>query len=88
MTCCFIKDIRKYMTENHISNNLDTDHPIKELGIYKINKINKYNWIVCMKGPKYTLYKDGVYKIDLKFPEDFPNQRPKVNFLLNYAISK
>ena len=80
MTCCFINDIRKYMSDNNISSNLDTDHPIKEPGIYKINKINKENWIVCMKGPKYTIYKDGVYKIDLKFPKDFPTQRPYIKF--------
>ena len=68
------------MSENHINANLDIDHPIKDLGIYKINKINKEQWVVCMKGPKYNFYKDGVYKINIKFPNDFPNQRLSVQF--------
>ena len=38
MTLCYLKDIREFMKENYIDNNLDTNHPIKILGIYKIEK--------------------------------------------------
>ena len=81
MTLCSVKDIREYMKENYIDNNLDTNHPIKKLGIYKIDKQTDKHWIISMKGPKYSLYEKGVYKIDIKFPEDFPNSKPNVVFI-------
>ena len=51
MTLWTIKDIREYMKENNIENNLDTNHPIKKLGIYKIDKQNGKRWMISMKGP-------------------------------------
>ena len=80
MTLCTIKDIREYMKENNIENNLDTNHPIKKLGIYKIDKQNDKRWMISMKGPKYSLYEKGVYKIDILFPDNFPTIKPNIKF--------
>ena len=80
MTYCTIKDIREYMKENNIENNLDTNHPIKKLGIYKLDKQNDKRWMISMKGPKYSLYEKGVYKIDILFPDNFPTLKPNIKF--------
>ena len=80
MTLCYLKDIREFMKENYIDNNLDTNHPIKILGRYNIDKQFDH-WIISMKGPKYSLYKNGVYNIMIQFPRDFPMSKPNVKFI-------
>ena len=74
--------IRDYIISNKIEKNLDTNKPIKSLGILKIDKKNNNKkWIIRMKAPEDSLYKNGVFSISIDFPNDFPNSSPKVCFL-------
>ena len=83
-TNCFKMDIdflRNYMINNNIDQNLDTNKPIKSLGIYKIDKLKKNIWTIHIKGPKHTIYKDGAFSITLDFRDSFPNQKPELRFV-------
>ncbi len=75
-----IENIREFMKEKNISNNLDTNYPIKSLGIFQINKESPYNWNLKIKGPKESIYKDGVFSINIKFPIDYPENKPCIKF--------
>ena len=73
-----INDIRKYMKENNIEQNLDLENPIKSLGILKIEKKNNNKlWNVKMRGPKNSYYEKGIFIIEIDF-NDFPSKPPKV----------
>ena len=75
-----LNDIRKYMIENNIDNNLDTDHPIKSLCIYNIQKINDQKWFVYIKAPNNSIFQNGYFKISIDFPIDFPKNKPECRF--------
>ena len=56
-----VNDIRKYMKENNIDENLDLNNPIKSLGILKIEKTNNNElWNVKTRGPQNSYYEKGV----------------------------
>ena len=76
-----VEDIRRFMNENNIDKNLEDKAQILSLGIYKIDKNNNKRWIIYMKGPKNSLYKDGVFKLTIDFPDNFPNKKPEVRFI-------
>ena len=45
------------------------------------NEDDFYRWIVTFLGPKDSLYKGGMFYLELKFPKDYPNNPPQINFL-------
>ena len=58
------------------------DNPLSELGYtVELSDKNIFKWIVSLKGPKDTPYADGIFFIELNFPEDFPNSGPNMKFL-------
>ena len=78
-----LKFIREYMKMNNIDNNLDTGHPINFLGIYKIDKTNSKKWIVHIKLEENSksMFKNGYFKITIKFPDNFPQQKPECRII-------
>lgn len=58
-------------------NNLKTKHPegVKII----INDENPVDINAEITGPQDTPYKDGIFKISLLIPNDFPNSPPKGN---------
>ena len=76
-----LDDLKNYMKKNDISNNLNTDGPIKALGIFKITKTDKHHWIIKMKGPDSSIYKNGVFTINIDFPIDFPQKKPEIKII-------
>ncbi len=75
-----VEDIRNYMKENNIDNNLDTNKPIAILGINLIEKIDDYHWIIYMEAPKNSIYRNGYFQLTFDFPNDFPNLKPEIRF--------
>ena len=59
------------------------DNPLCELAftVELFNPDNIYEWKIISIGPKDTPYADGIFIIKLKFPQDYPNQRPSIFFL-------
>ena len=45
------------------------------------NEDDFYRWRVTFLGPKDSLYKGGMFYLELKFPKDYPNNPPQINFL-------
>ena len=39
-----------------------------------------YKWSAVIIGPKDTLYEDGLFKLSIEFPSDYPFKPPKVKF--------
>eukprot|EP01084_Bolivina_argentea_P023793 44441_1 len=46
--------------------------------IINIKKKDSLNWIVDMKGCDNTPFEDGIYSIDIKFPDSYPFQKPQI----------
>jgi ubiquitin-protein ligase len=40
-----------------------------------------YSWIVIMQGPDDSPYEGGIFKISVKFPDNYPFKAPEVKFL-------
>ena len=59
------------------------NRPIANLGCTfgLFNEDDFYRWIVTFFGPKDSLYKGGMFYLELKFPKDYPNNPPQINFL-------
>lgn len=41
---------------------------------------NLFFWEAMIMGPEKTIWEGGVFNLELKFPEDYPNKPPKVVF--------
>lgn len=58
---------------------------IKELDSLGINieysEDNIYKWTVIMKGPEKSPYEEGVFKLSIDFPDNYPFSPPLVNFI-------
>ena len=56
--------------------------PLLNLGCtVGLNNDNIYQWRATMRGPKDSLYKEGLFYIELAFPENYPESPPKIRFL-------
>lgn len=42
---------------------------------------NIYKWNIEMKGPENSPYEDGVFKLTIDFPDNYPFSPPLVNFV-------
>ncbi len=45
------------------------------------NESDLFGWIVVLQGPEDTPYSQGVFKLKIKFPENYPFKAPDVKFL-------
>ena len=73
-----VENIRNYMKEKNIDNNLNTNKPIPILGINRIEEINDYHWIINMDGPRNSIYENGCFQLTIDFPNDFPKTNPEI----------
>ena len=57
----------------------------KELHEYGITTIvdesNIYKWIITMKGPADSPYQEGIFKLSVGFPSNYPFAPPSINFI-------
>ena len=57
--------------------------PLTDFG-YSIELSNKsdiYNWIITLIGAKDSPYEDGIFFLELLFPQDYPKNPPRISFL-------
>ena len=45
------------------------------------NDDDLFLWNIVFEGPEDTLYEGGYFKATLKFPDDYPNNPPVMNFI-------
>ena len=57
----------------------------KELHEYGITTLvdesNIYKWIITMKGPTDSPYQEGIFKLSVGFPSNYPFAPPSINFI-------
>ena len=58
-------------------------NPISNCGVTVglVNENDYTEWKVSLLGPKDTSYKNGLFFLSIKFPNDYPNKAPEVCFL-------
>ena len=57
--------------------------PLTDFG-YSIelsNKADIYNWIITLIGAKDSPYADGIFFLELLFPQEYPREPPRISFL-------
>ena len=45
------------------------------------NDDNMYIWIAYIHGPKDTPYENGIFKLNIEFPPNYPFSPPIINFI-------
>ncbi len=49
--------------------------------VVTINNDNLREWVVSIDGPKCTPYEDGVFILNIQFPDKYPFESPKILFV-------
>ena len=81
--------IKKSGMEDDMATQLLLSKQLKELvdddsigaSVGLVDDNNVYEWSIIFEGPSDTLYEGGFFKATLKFPSDFPNSPPEMQFV-------
>ena len=75
----------KFKAMNRIKIEFDdiNNNPLGEIGVtIGLNDENNiFRWNATLQGPKDTGYKGGIFLLDIKFPEDYPESPPEILFV-------
>ncbi len=75
----------KFKAMNRIKIEFDdiNNNPLGEIGVtIGLNDENNiFRWSATLQGPKDTGYKGGIFLLDIKFPEDYPESPPEILFV-------
>ena len=55
--------------------------PLQNCSAYPIDNHNLFTWKASFKGPSDTPYENGIFHLNIVFPENYPFQPPKVKFI-------
>ena len=55
--------------------------PLQNCSAYPIDNNNLFTWKASFKGPSDTPYENGIFHLNIVFPENYPFQPPKVKFI-------
>ena len=57
-------------------------NPIANIGVTVglLNEDNLFEWRCTLMGPKDTSYKNGIFFLNIKFPDNYPQKPPEVAF--------
>ena len=74
------------MAEEYIRNEYDNIRKKNLLGYIGCsagpqNKRNIFKWNVLLKGPNKSCYENGLFKLSLEFPTNYPEEPPIINFV-------
>ena len=74
------------MTEEYIRNEYDKirkNHLLSFIGCSAgpENKRNIFKWNVLLKGPNKSCYEDGLFKLLMEFPSNYPDEPPNIYFV-------
>jgi len=58
--------------------------PVEGFKVELPNDGNLFEWIVHIAGPPDTIFQGGIFKANMKFPEDYPISPPKMKFLSDF----
>ena len=72
--------IKFFIEEKKLDKNIDSDNFKNFLGIVKLEKKDNL-WEVYIKGPKDSLYEEGLFHLNINFPLLYPKKCPEVLFI-------
>jgi ubiquitin-conjugating enzyme E2 D/E len=58
-----------------------SNEPICNSTVILENDESLFSWVVIMQGPEDTPYEGGIFKLQFKFPDNYPFKAPEVKFL-------
>lgn len=56
-------------------------HPLPNCSAYLLNDNDLFTWEAKIIGPENSPYHNGVFKLRIEFPQDYPFKPPKIVFL-------
>ncbi len=65
--------------KNELTNIMNNPPFNSTVVLEKEDQLNK--WLVLMQGPADTPYEAGIFRIEFKFPDNYPFKAPEVKFL-------
>ena len=69
-----ISEYNKLINDDDINNSFGIDY-------WDSDESNKYHWDVTLIPPAGTLYEGGFYRLEVLFPNNYPDSPPHVKFL-------
>merc|ERR1711916_359493 len=72
--------------EKRVQSDLEemTNHPIEGVAVVPSDK-DMGVWQIFMEGPKDSTFEGGVFELEMKFPEDYPDNPPTLYFLSEFG---
>jgi len=55
--------------------------PLQNCSAYPVDNNNLLIWKATINGPSNTPYENGLFHLNVEFPENYPYKPPKVNFI-------
>lgn len=56
-------------------------NPVGGFKLELVDDENLFEWLIHIEGPEGTPYEGGIFKVEMKFPDDYPNSPPTMKFL-------
>ena len=71
--------------EKRVQSDLEemTNHPIEGVAVVPSDK-DMGTWQIFMEGPKDSCFEGGIFELEMKFPEDYPDNPPTLYFLSEF----
>jgi ubiquitin-protein ligase len=61
--------------------------PIEGIFVDLVDEDNVYEWDVFIAGPPDTVYEGGIFRLRLKFPQDYPFSPPTLLFKSKFWVT-
>ena len=72
--------INKEQAEKILKEELQKKQPNLNISIGLYNTKDIFHWIATISPPNDSLYKEGLFTLDIYFPNDYPNNPPEICF--------
>ena len=59
-------------------------NPLEGIYVELKDESNPFEWIIYMEGPTETPFEGGVFKLEMKFPDNYPQMPPSLRFLSEF----
>jgi ubiquitin-conjugating enzyme E2 D len=60
--------------------NIRKDDELKTISAGPISEKNMFVWEATILGPQDSVYQDGIFKLNIRFPDNYPFRPPTIDF--------